>query len=88
MLIDQCVKQKCGTLVLRYPEELKTPEGLSYLERQKWNDANNPVLRNWGYHGLTQKIQYKCAAAGIKLIIENKKIIEAIQEQELEMQTA
>lgn len=73
MLIDMCVKQKCGTLVLRFPQELTPPEELSYQEKQKWNEVNNPIFRNWGYHGLTQKIQYKCSAAGIKLIIENGK---------------
>jgi hypothetical protein len=72
MLIDQCIKSNCGTLILRRPEELLPPEELHGKERQQWIDNNNPVLRNWSYHGLMQKIEYKCRAAGITLIVEGK----------------
>ena len=73
-LVDKCVKERCGTLILRRPIELTPPEEMEGKEKKEWFEANNPVLRNWSYHGLIQKIQYKCKAAGINVIIEKPEI--------------
>lgn len=82
MLIDNCLKQKCGTLILRYTKEIDAPEGLTKEEREKWNEINIPLFRNWGYLGLTSKIKHKCDKVGIKLIVENGKSEES-KEQKL-----
>lgn len=72
-LVDHCLKENCGTLILRYSQPLEAPEGLTKEEKQKWDEINNPIFRNWGYLGLTSKIKHKCDKVGIKLIVENGK---------------
>ena len=60
MLIDLTVKNRCGNLILK-----DTPQGNEIKE-------NKFLLRNWSYHGLIDKIKYKCAKYGVNLIIECK----------------
>lgn len=64
MLIDLAVKHKCSSVILmnQTGREEKAKED---------NRSRNPfVLRNWSYHGLKEKIEYKAKRYGIKLIIE------------------
>lgn len=82
MLIDHCLKQKCGTLILRLSEKFTPPEGLTKEEYSKWKEENIPLFRDWGYLGLTSKIKHKCDKVGIKLIVENGKSEES-KEQKL-----
>lgn len=57
-LIDFCVNNKAGTLILMDQEEK--------IELAKEEDF---VLRNWSYYKLMTKIKYKADKAGIELII-------------------
>ncbi|STD54125.1 hypothetical protein [Empedobacter falsenii] len=57
-LIDFCVNNKAGTLILMDQEEK--------IELAKEEDF---VLRNWSYYELMTKIKYKADKAGIELII-------------------
>lgn len=59
MLIDLCIKHECGKLVL-----------MRQKEREEMAKDESIVLRNWGYHGLKTKIDYKCKMYGIELIEE------------------
>ncbi|STD54529.1 transposase, IS605 OrfB family [Empedobacter falsenii] len=56
-LIDFCVNNKAGTLILMDQEEK--------IELAKEEDF---VLRNWSYYKLMTKIKYKADKAGIELI--------------------
>lgn len=58
-LIDFCIRHQAGTLILVN----QTPKNA--MARQ-----DVFLLRNWGYHGLIEKIRYKAELAGIHLIIE------------------
>lgn len=71
-LVDLCLQNKCGQLVLKYTHELTPPEDLSKFEKAKWEEENQPILRNWTYYGMTEKLTYKCKKVGIKLTIEKK----------------
>ncbi|OPB96472.1 hypothetical protein [Elizabethkingia occulta] len=57
-LIDFCVQQKAGTLILRNQEDK-----IGIVKDQEF------VLRNWSYYELQTKIKYKAEKAGIELII-------------------
>lgn len=57
-LIDFCIGQQAGTLVLKN-QELKT----EIAKEQEF------VLRNWSYYDLQTKIKYKAEKAGIEVII-------------------
>ncbi len=57
-LIDFCIQQQAGTLVLKDQED-KT----GIAKEQEF------VLRNWSYYELQTKIKYKAEKAGIELII-------------------
>ena len=58
-LIDFCVKQQAGTLILLDQEaKIETAQQEAF------------VLRNWNYYELTQKIEYKAKKAGIELLID------------------
>lgn len=57
-LIDFCIKQKAGTLVLKNQEDK-----IGIAKEQEF------VLRNWSYYELQTKIKYKAEKAGIELII-------------------
>ena len=58
-LVDLAIKNECGTIVLcdhkNLSEEIK---------------ENEFLLRNWTYHGLVDKIWYKCNRYGISLVTE------------------
>lgn len=57
-LIDFCIRQQAGTLVLKNQED---KIGIA--------KENEFVLRNWSYYELQTKIKYKAEKAGIELII-------------------
>ncbi|MDP9955979.1 IS605 OrfB family transposase [Epilithonimonas hungarica] len=57
-LIDFCIKQQAGTLVLKNLEDK-----IGIAKEQEF------VLRNWSYYELQAKIKYKAEKAGIELII-------------------
>lgn len=58
-LIDFCVKQQAGTLVLVNQEDK-----IGIAKKEVF------VLRNWSYYELMEKIKYKAEKAGIELIVE------------------
>lgn len=72
-MIDACIKQDCGKLVLKFTPEPPEPEELNRQELKAWREENQLLLRNWGYHGLKEKISYKCKKVGILLEIEKEK---------------
>ena len=57
-LIDFCVQQQAGTLILKNQEDK-----IGIAKEQEF------VLRNWSYYELQTKIKYKAEKAGIELII-------------------
>ena len=64
MLIDLCIKHKCGRLVLMN----QTHREDSAKEQNA--DGDNLVLRNWTYFGLKEKIAYKAKLNGISIEVE------------------
>ncbi|TGN21643.1 hypothetical protein [Empedobacter tilapiae] len=58
MLIDFCINNKAGTLIL-----LDQEEKMEIAKEEEF------VLRNWSYYELMTKIKYKANKAGIELII-------------------
>ncbi len=63
-LIDACIKQNVGTLILRRVAEEAIPDEKVYENRKKL------IIRNWSYFTLTDKIKYKACKAGIEVIVE------------------
>ena len=61
MLVKEAVRRGCGTLWLLGTEEC---EGLKGSE----NVTDKLVLRNWSYFNLSQKINYKAAKYGIRVV--------------------
>ncbi|MEA1848165.1 hypothetical protein U9K52_04480 [Chryseobacterium sp. MHB01] len=57
-LIDFCIKQQAGTLILKNQEDK-----IGIAKEKEF------VLRNWSYYELQTKIKYKAQKAGIELII-------------------
>lgn len=57
-LIDFCIQQQAGTLILKNQEDK-----IGIAKEQEF------VLRNWSYYELQTKIKYKAEKAGIELII-------------------
>lgn len=57
-LVDFCIEQEAGTLVLVQQEEK-----IGIAKEEEF------VLRNWSYYELQSKIRYKAEKAGIELII-------------------
>lgn len=57
-LIDFCIKQQAGTLILKNQQDK-----IGIAKEQEF------VLRNWSYYELQTKIKYKAEKAGIELII-------------------
>lgn len=57
-LIDFCIRQQAGTLILKNQEDK-----IGIAKEQEF------VLRNWSYYELQTKIKYKAEKAGIELII-------------------
>lgn len=72
-LIQLCLQNKCSVLNLKYTPELPVPETMSRDELRQWRKENELLLRNWGYHGLTEKLKYKCNKVGISLEVEPEK---------------
>ena len=58
-LIDFCIKQQAGTLIL-----LNQEAKIEAAQQERF------VLRNWNYYELTKKIEYKAKKAGIELLID------------------
>ncbi len=58
-LIDFCIAQQAGTLVL-----LNQEDKIGIAKEEEF------VLRNWSYYSLIEKIKYKAQKAGIELIID------------------
>jgi IS605 OrfB family transposase len=58
-LIDFCVKQQAGTLVLVNQEDK-----IGIAKKETF------VLRNWSYYELMAKIKYKAEKAGIEVVVE------------------
>lgn len=69
-VVDLCLKNKCSELFLKLVPKIKLPEDLSKAEKKKYLSENEPLLRAWSYYGLTEKLKYKCARVGIKLVVE------------------
>ena len=64
MLVDMAIKHECSEIVLMKQEERE-------VKAKDDNKEGKPfVLRNWGYYGLKEKIQYKSKMYGIKLTVE------------------
>ncbi|MRG45487.1 hypothetical protein GFS24_10195 [Chitinophaga sp. SYP-B3965] len=59
MLIDLCVKNGAGTLIL-----------IEQKEKEEEAKQDTFLLRNWSYFKLKDKIQYKSDRVGIKIICE------------------
>ena len=59
MLIDLAVKHKCGKIAL-----------MNQLHREDAAKDDKFVLRNWSYHSLKTKIDYKAKMYGIKIEVE------------------
>jgi len=57
-LIDFCVQQQAGTLILKDQEDR-----IGIAKEQQF------VLRNWSYYDLQTKIKYKAEKAGIEVIV-------------------
>ena len=57
-LIDFCIEQQAGTLILKNQEDK-----IGIAQEREF------VLRNWSYYELQSKIKYKAEKAGIELII-------------------
>lgn len=72
-IIDLCLQYKCGKLVLKFTPEIPVPANISNEDLKKWKVENEILLRNWGYHGLKDKIVYKAKVAGIEVTIESEK---------------
>jgi len=58
ILIDACVNNGCGKLIL-----------IDQLEKEEEAKNNAPILRNWSYYGLKQMIDYKAKREGITVIV-------------------
>ena len=58
-LIDFCVKQGAGTLLL-----------VNQSAKEEVAKEDDFVLRNWGYYGLIEKIRYKAEMVGVNVIVE------------------
>ncbi|HLS96247.1 IS605 OrfB family transposase [Sphingobacterium allocomposti] len=58
-LIDICVKEQAGTLLL-----------VNQTGKEELAKEDKFLLRNWSYRGLIEKIKYKADMAGIHVIIE------------------
>lgn len=58
-LIDFCIRHQAGTLIL-----------VNQTTKNAVAKEDLFLLRNWGYHGLIEKIRYKAELAGIHLIVE------------------
>ena len=58
-LIDFCIKQRAGTLIL-----LNQEDKIGIAKEEEF------VLRNWSYYELMTKIKYKAEKAGIELITD------------------
>lgn len=69
-LVELCVKNKCGKLILKHTPNPIMPEGLSRQEQYNWRKENEFLLRNWSYYGLNEKLKYKCDKVGVKLVVE------------------
>jgi hypothetical protein len=69
-MIDLCLQNKCGKLMLKLTPELPEPEDMTIHDLRKWREENQLLLRNWGYRGLKDKISYKAKKVGIELIEE------------------
>ena len=60
MLVDMAVKHRCAAILLRSQSEREDAA----------KGAETLVLRNWGYFGLKQKIDYKAKMYGIEVLQE------------------
>lgn len=56
-LVNYAIRNKCGIIEL-----------LNHQENSEKDKEVEFLLRNWSYHGLISKIEYKCKKEGIKLI--------------------
>ena len=64
LLVDMAIKHECSEIVLMKQEKRE-------VKAKDDNKEGKPfVLRNWGYYGLKEKIQYKSKMYGIKLTVE------------------
>ncbi|MBR1378003.1 MAG: hypothetical protein IJ557_02615 [Bacteroidaceae bacterium] len=69
LLVQEAVRNRCGTIVLLNQKARE--------DAAKTNSSNGEpfILRNWSYYGMKEKISYKAAMYGIRLI-EDEAIIE------------
>ena len=85
-LVDLCVKNKVGYLVLSLQgeenksiqsriKEIEENEELTKREKSELIEKAKFVISNWSYYGLTQKIDYKAKIAGLKVIVEKETAI-------------
>lgn len=67
MLVNTAIKKGCGTIHLSNLEATnKMIESLDENDRKMY-------IRNWGYHGLVDKINYKARLAGIEVTYDKAK---------------
>jgi len=72
-MIDYCIETKSGNLILQMTPEPPDFSDMTREEASAWKNENQILLRNWGYRGLLEKIQYKAKIAGIAVQIEKDK---------------
>jgi len=68
-MIDLCLQNKCANLELKLTPEPPEPKELTGKDLKQWRIDNELLLRNWGYHGLKEKIMYKAKIVGIEIIL-------------------
>ncbi len=71
--VDFCVKNRIGSIILKYKQETPKPEDFDKWEKKNkkdWYEKHSTLLRNWSYHGLGTKLLYKCKSVGIDVFEE------------------
>ena len=69
LLVQEAVRHRCGTIVLLNQREREDAAQAEYHNGKPF------LIRNWSYYGMKEKISYKAAMHGIRLI-EDEAIIE------------
>lgn len=64
-LIDLCSANRCSYIILIQPAQVDT-QADSVTESDR---SAKGLLPNWSFHGLREKIEYKCNKLGIKVVL-------------------
>lgn len=67
MLIEIAIDHECGVIDLANLDKIKKTLKKTENEKKKF------LLRNWNYHGLANKIEYKAKMHGIRVIVPKEK---------------